>query len=280
MLSLEDYYILLRLGADFKDPKERGGTDGKKQKRQDSEQRRKDRNYYKKNKSKIKRRSKKHYERVCKKNKKCMKSREEYRKNPDKYKRRRAGDIILYDQEAPNKEVKQPEQNVSYRGVSPTHFVFSPDDKEGLPKGNDLPNRHLDDVPAGTSRVVPNGQYVKSARFRRKAMTEENILRGTNPRILSDSRGVGTRLRSQDENLETYTASGTSEDYTVRIQEDASGIKVSCTCPFFRWQGPEHWAQKEGYLLGRPVGTASKPTLKDPKGENRICKHVASVLLS
>jgi len=53
---------------------------------------------------------------------------------------------------------------------------------------------------------------------------------------------------------------------------------VSSTCGFWRWQGPEHWAKVGGYLLGNPVGTASNPNAKDPKGENRVCKHVFATL--
>ena len=33
-----------------------------------------------------------------------------------------------------------------------------------------------------------------------------------------------------------------------------------------------------GYLYGRPVGTASKPVIKDPKGKHWVCKHVYAIL--
>jgi hypothetical protein len=42
--------------------------------------------------------------------------------------------------------------------------------------------------------------------------------------------------------------------------------------------GPEHHAKSEGYLDGRPKGTASSPDIKDPERQNRVCKHVAAVL--
>ena len=75
--------------------------------------------------------------------------------------------------------------------------------------------------------------------------------------------------------------------YTVRIKGLRKGnvkalakmpVKVSCSCPYFRWQGPEHWAKTNGYLYGRPVGTASKPVIKDPKGKHWVCKHVYAIL--
>lgn len=55
-------------------------------------------------------------------------------------------------------------------------------------------------------------------------------------------------------------------------------VQVSCTCPFFRWQGPEHWAKANKFLYGKPEGTASKPDQKDPSGQNWVCKHVYAIL--
>jgi len=52
----------------------------------------------------------------------------------------------------------------------------------------------------------------------------------------------------------------------------------SCSCPAWQWLGPEHNAQKGGYLDGKPRGTASEPNVKDPPRQNKVCKHVASVL--
>ena len=57
----------------------------------------------------------------------------------------------------------------------------------------------------------------------------------------------------------------------------SSDIKVSCTCNFFRWQGPEFHAQANDYLLGPPIGNAKEPKIRDPDGFNTVCKHVAAV---
>jgi len=288
MLTIEDYLIMLRLGADFKNPKERGGVGGGKQERQSPEDRRKDRNYYRQNKSKLRRKSDKYYHRVCKKNRKCMQRREEYKEDPKRYKRKKKGTIILYDQEAPNKEVQQPEDNVSYRGVSPTHFTHSPDEKEGLPKGNDLPDRHLDDVPPATSRVVPNGQYVTSS-FNKRGTTISTLLSKTGNEIISNSSSVSlTPFRFMPKKgFWSFKAEGSKETYTVKIKGlgmaegnikslSKAPIKVSCTCPFFRWQGPEYHAKKGGYLFGKLSGSASKPLVKDPNENKVICKHLAA----
>lgn len=55
-------------------------------------------------------------------------------------------------------------------------------------------------------------------------------------------------------------------------------LKMSCSCPFWQWQGPEHNAKTQGYLLGNPRGTASTPDVKDPDRTHLVCKHVAAVL--
>lgn len=56
-------------------------------------------------------------------------------------------------------------------------------------------------------------------------------------------------------------------------------VDLSCSCPAWRWLGPEHHAQTEEYLDGKPRGTASVPVVRDPTGVNRVCKHVCAVLL-
>jgi hypothetical protein len=55
-------------------------------------------------------------------------------------------------------------------------------------------------------------------------------------------------------------------------------LRVSCSCPAWRWLGPEYHAKKDKYLDGRPAGTASTPDVKDPRREHQVCKHVAAVL--
>lgn len=63
---------------------------------------------------------------------------------------------------------------------------------------------------------------------------------------------------------------------TVRLTK--MDLKFSCSCPSWRWQGPEYHAKQEGYLDGKPRGTASAPDSVDPGRQNRVCKHVAAVL--
>jgi hypothetical protein len=55
-------------------------------------------------------------------------------------------------------------------------------------------------------------------------------------------------------------------------------LQITCSCPFWRWQGPEHWGQTEGYLYQRPRGTATFPKIRDPGHEKPVCKHTYAVL--
>lgn len=55
-------------------------------------------------------------------------------------------------------------------------------------------------------------------------------------------------------------------------------IRVRCSCPGWRWLGPEFHAKGSGYQDGKPRGTASTPDIKDPERHNRVCKHVAAVM--
>ena len=111
------------------------------------------------------------------------------------------------------------------------------------------------------------------------------------PEIQKRSKGIQYRRTRilPEKGMMTFDVRGSSgEVYKVRIKGvrkdrrikalDKMPVKVSCSCKYFRWQGPEHWAKSNGYLYGRPVGTASKPNVKDPKGQHWLCKHLYAIL--
>ena len=124
----------------------------------------------------------------------------------------------------------------------------------------------------------------------RVAAKISEIMSGISPKVVSGAKSVTPKLKRADPNnvLWTYTVPGSKgETYTVRVKALPRGnvravskmdVQVSCTCPFFRYQGPEHWAKVGDYLYGKPAGTAATPDQKDPDGRNRVCKHVAAVL--
>lgn len=55
-------------------------------------------------------------------------------------------------------------------------------------------------------------------------------------------------------------------------------VQVSCSCPYWRFYGPEYHAVKHSYLYGKPRGTVEEPTIRDPEGEHWACKHVVAAL--
>lgn len=55
-------------------------------------------------------------------------------------------------------------------------------------------------------------------------------------------------------------------------------LELSCSCPAWQWLGPEFHAKQESFQIGKPVGTASAPNIRDPERDNRVCKHVAAAL--
>lgn len=67
-------------------------------------------------------------------------------------------------------------------------------------------------------------------------------------------------------------------EYEINAVEGEDLIQLNCTCKYWRWQGPEYWAKEGGYLLGAPTGSASKPNVRDTKGNHFLCKHTVAVL--
>ena len=122
----------------------------------------------------------------------------------------------------------------------------------------------------------------------RVAAKISEIMTGINPKVTSGAKSVTPRLKRADpaKGVWTFHVPGSKgETYIVRVkglpkgnQKLLSGmdVRVSCTCPFFRWQGPEHWAKAGDYLYGKPVGNASRPDQKDPDARNRVCKHAVA----
>lgn len=122
------------------------------------------------------------------------------------------------------------------------------------------------------------------------AITLADITHRTSNEVTKRSKGVQVRLSRADPSngIWTFKASGSEgRTYTVRVKAEAKGnmssvqkaqLRVSCDCDFFRWQGCEYHAKKEGFLYGKPRGTATRPVEKDPEGNNLVCRHVLASL--
>jgi hypothetical protein len=56
-------------------------------------------------------------------------------------------------------------------------------------------------------------------------------------------------------------------------------ILVSCTCNYWKWNGPDYNAISKGYSE-RSFSDLSEPEIRDPEHKNLICKHTYAALKS
>jgi len=121
------------------------------------------------------------------------------------------------------------------------------------------------------------------------ALRLDSIVTGLNPRVTRRSKRCAVKLKRHDaRNLRWLLAVNCGNvPRVVKIKGMRDGritklskmdLDLTCSCPAWRWQGPEHHSQREDYLDGKPRGTASVPVIRDPRMINRVCKHVAAVL--
>lgn len=150
----------------------------------------------------------------------------------------------------------------------------------------------------GSAKVIPSGHDFANKEASgqpsaiRVAKRLAEMLDETSRDIVK--RSVSIRPRGKRFNPKTsmfaFTVPGSSgANYVVKVKAIREGtttklakmdLLVSCSCDFWRWQGPEHYAKIGDYLYGKPRGTASRPDQKDPSGKHRLCKHVVACLNS
>jgi len=121
-------------------------------------------------------------------------------------------------------------------------------------------------------------------RPKRKFLTIMDVLNFTTYKIKGRSVGYRPIYKRFDPIWMTHLYTIGDYDVILQVNYDRENLKnlnperdpfrVSCSCPFWRWQGPEHWARKFLYIYSNPVGTASVPVIKDPMRKHGICKHV------
>ena len=120
----------------------------------------------------------------------------------------------------------------------------------------------------------------------KRATTIKTILTNTSDKIISKSQGlkpVQMKSKKPKKQIFTYSVPSGTDTYTVKVKildPKTLDCQVKCDCKAWIYQGGEYYAKTHSYLYGVPVGTATKPTKRDPKGENWVCKHIASVLNS
>jgi len=118
--------------------------------------------------------------------------------------------------------------------------------------------------------------------MRHNAAYKNQILDRLDPKISEGAKSIRALADRFEENILKSPISFKIGDYVVII--DATGardnpdIRISCTCDYWKYQGPEYHAKQGDYLYGSPRGTAEKPEKRDPDNTHKICKHAYAVL--
>lgn len=123
----------------------------------------------------------------------------------------------------------------------------------------------------------------------RVAATAEQILSGLDPEFANKAKKVAVTLKRADiKNLRWVFSVKGNGTYAVKMKAtrprknrtklSKMDLSLACSCPAWKWLGPEYHAKQEGFQLGKAQGTASTPDIRDPERDNRVCKHVAAVL--
>ena len=86
-----------------------------------------------------------------------------------------------------------------------------------------------------------------------------DILDNLDPEIIEKSQSVKSLIRQFKDKLENEPNKYKVGDYEVTVLSADDDLKVSCTCKYWIYQGPEYHAKKNNYLLGTNKGTATKP---------------------
>ena len=164
--------------------------------------------------------------------------------------------------------------------------------KTKYPYRDDIPNT----VNASAQYVLArwDAEHAPVRRIHRDRRTKialrlDAIVDGLNPRVKWRSRRCVVALKRTDaKNLRWILSVNCGNvPRVVKIKGFRRGnvtklsrmdLDLTCSCPAWRWQGPEHHSKREDYLDGKPRGTASVPVIRDPLMINRVCKHVAAVL--
>lgn len=122
----------------------------------------------------------------------------------------------------------------------------------------------------------------------RTAAVWNEIVAGLSDKVVQASKDCTVRLtKSMPRYLRwdfEVKCAGSDDVHTVHVKAlprdkrhknvRSMDLRVGCDCGFWKWQGPDYHAATEGYLDRRKRSDGSPPVIRDPKGVNRVCKHV------
>jgi hypothetical protein len=179
------------------------------------------------------------------------------------------------------------------RFITDDNYGEGATDKTKYPYRDGIPNTHNASAPFVAAlyqlEKAPRRLFLANEGVR-VASTAEQILSGLDPKFQTKAQACSATLKRADiKNLRWVFAVDCGNGMkavkmkAVRPRANVTvfgkmNLELSCSCPAWRWLGPEFHAKGEGYLLGKPQGTASTPDVRDPERDNRVCKHVAAAL--
>ena len=209
--------------------------------------------------------------------------------------RKRPSDRMQHDENVKGVPSGEDQNAQEYTGtrtwvVPMTHRPGLIEEREVKSPGHESDYGQVDNNP-GSAKVIPSGHDFenKKAFNARVAAKISEIINTTGPKIRTRAEGLKVDLeRVLEKNwIYFYRVQGSKAPYRVKIKFLKKGntrdhkkldVRVTCSCNFWQWQGPEHWAKADGYLYGKARGTAANPTVRDPQGDHKACKHVIAVL--
>lgn len=245
---------------------------------------------YRRNKSKVKSRANRRYKRV--KNRYQFKRVKDLRQDPkyaDKYHRLPSGGYRSQAERA--KDDREKKASISrvvrafYMEIFTKGWNMDPGDGPqdmGGPSNTSptlkYPDDHADRKPLTVQNdVFEINDIPGTSKKPKTASSISDLLSKVGKDIVSASKPIRPVPKGREGTLHTFSVPGSDGDYDVTV-DTTDGLKVACSCNFWRWQGPEYWAKTGGYLYGSPVGTATKPSKRDPHGLHRLCKHAVACL--
>ncbi len=276
-----------------------GGLDSpfpkKRQQNQGGEAKRYYQKRYLEDKERIKRDMKMRYKRTKHQVKKKIDL--QYREShPDRYKRRGEGYRSNADRAQDYRDEKKRERGAAdlftydTEGVKTDPTQETPRADRSYPR-DDLPAQTLDVSPAkgqtGPFRAQPSMNYDRGEladrhkHNRTAALRISDIDRSLSKAVRERSMSYTPSLIKKDGNQYRFKT-GKWEQF-LRFSGRETNVlskklaSMRCTCPFYQWQGPEHWAMEGTYQLGPLQGTAAYPGIRDPDGIHPVCKHLAAV---
>jgi hypothetical protein len=129
--------------------------------------------------------------------------------------------------------------------------------------------------------VRHSSKYLARPIIVRLALKPEVLEPRAPQKVRDKARTCSVSLTSYDKKTRVFTFSVDCGNVPRTVQASLSEIDdvaLICDCPFWQWNGPEHNAQSNSYLLGQPYGTAGPPDVRDPNREYAMCKHAYAVL--